>query len=167
MSLNIPRRTYADLYGPTVGDRVRLADTELIIEVERDYTTYGDEITFGGGKVIRDGMGQSSRATREGEHGALDLVINKIDLAPHVGASLEVMERDFLRMRPGRPFIFTNLKSEAGAREIKRWLEDQLKTPPEERRSIVDAHVPQPHHHHSHTHDYSHEKQRGTRNDER
>src|SRR5689334_7341603 len=75
MSLGIPRRTYADLYGPTTGDRVRLADSELIIEVERDYTTYGDEVTFGGGKVIRDGMGQSSRAVREAETGALDLVI--------------------------------------------------------------------------------------------
>ncbi len=75
MSLRIPRSTYADLYGPTVGDRVRLADTDLIIEVEQDFTTYGDEITFGGGKVIRDGMGQSSRATREGTHGVLDLVI--------------------------------------------------------------------------------------------
>lgn len=73
MSLIIPRRTYADLYGPTTGDCVRLADSELIIEVERDFTTYGDEITFGGGKVIRDGMGQSSRATRES--GVLDLVI--------------------------------------------------------------------------------------------
>ena len=59
MSLSIPRRTYADLYGPTTGDRVRLADTELIVEVEKDFTVYGDEITFGGGKVIRDGMGQS------------------------------------------------------------------------------------------------------------
>ncbi|GAC1619873.1 MAG: urease subunit alpha [Ktedonobacteraceae bacterium] len=75
MSLKISRSTYADLYGPTVGDRVRLADTDLIIEVEQDFTTYGDEITFGGGKVIRDGMGQSSRATREGTNGALDLVI--------------------------------------------------------------------------------------------
>lgn len=75
MSLHIPRQTYADLYGPTVGDRVRLADTDLVIEVEQDFTTYGDEITFGGGKVIRDGMGQSSRATREGVNGALDLVI--------------------------------------------------------------------------------------------
>src|SRR5262245_48815634 len=75
MGLNISRRTYADLYGPTTGDRVRLADSELIIEVEKDFTTYGDEITFGGGKVIRDGMGQSSRATREGVNGALDLVI--------------------------------------------------------------------------------------------
>src|SRR6202048_281614 len=75
MSLNIPRRTYADLYGPTTGDRVRLADTELLIEVEKDFTVYGDEVTFGGGKVIRDGMGQSSRATREATNGALDLVI--------------------------------------------------------------------------------------------
>ena len=75
MSLNIPRRTYADLYGPTTGDRVRLADTDLIVEVEKDFTTYGDEITFGGGKVIRDGMGQSSRAARETEKGVLDLVI--------------------------------------------------------------------------------------------
>ena len=75
MSLKIPRSIYADLYGPTAGDRVRLADTELIIEVEKDFTVYGDEITFGGGKVIRDGMGQSSQATREGTHGTLDLVM--------------------------------------------------------------------------------------------
>src|SRR3989454_7793228 len=73
MSLSIPRRTYADLYGPTTGDRVRLADTDLMIEVENDFAAYGDEITFGGGKVIRDGMGQSARATRA--KGALDLVI--------------------------------------------------------------------------------------------
>jgi urease alpha subunit len=51
--------TYADLYGPTTGDRVRLGDTDLVIEVEKDFAVYGDEITFGGGKVIRDGMGQS------------------------------------------------------------------------------------------------------------
>src|SRR6202171_2449802 len=85
MSLNIPRRIYADLYGPTTGDRVRLADTELIIEVEKDFTTYGDEITFGGGKVIRDGMGQSSRAIREGAHGALDLVITNALIIDHWG----------------------------------------------------------------------------------
>src|SRR3954464_8569429 len=85
MSLNIPRRTYADLYGPTTGDRVRLADTELIVEVERDFTTYGDEVTFGGGKVIRDGMGQSSGATRAGEHGALDLVITNALIIDHWG----------------------------------------------------------------------------------
>ncbi len=85
MSLRIPRRTYADLYGPTTGDRVRLADTELIIEVEKDFTVYGDEITFGGGKVIRDGMGQSSRATREGVNGALDLVITNALIIDHWG----------------------------------------------------------------------------------
>ncbi len=85
MSLNIPRRTYADLYGPTTGDRVRLADTELIIEVEKDFTVYGDEITFGGGKVIRDGMGQSSRATREGVNGTLDLVITNALIIDHWG----------------------------------------------------------------------------------
>src|SRR5256885_7719948 len=85
MSLNIPRRTYADLYGPTTGDRVRLADTELIIEVEKDFTVYGDEITFGGGKVIRDGMGQCSMATREGVHGALDLVITNALIIDHWG----------------------------------------------------------------------------------
>jgi len=83
MTLNIPRRTYADLYGPTTGDRVRLADTELIVEVEHDYTVYGDEITFGGGKVIRDGMGQSSSATRAG--GALDLVITNALIIDHWG----------------------------------------------------------------------------------
>jgi urease subunit alpha len=85
MSVKIPRRTYADLYGPTRGDRVRLADTELIAEVERDYAVYGDEITFGGGKVIRDGMGQSSTATRESEHGALDLVITNALIIDHWG----------------------------------------------------------------------------------
>lgn len=85
MSLRIPRRTYADLYGPTTGDRVRLADTELIIEVEQDYTVYGDEITFGGGKVIRDGMGQSSGAIREETNGALDLVITNALILDHWG----------------------------------------------------------------------------------
>jgi len=85
MSTRLPRRAYADLYGPTTGDRVRLADTDLIVEVERDSTVYGDEITFGGGKVIRDGMGQSSRATRESEHGVLDLVITNALIIDHWG----------------------------------------------------------------------------------
>ncbi len=85
MSHNISRRTYADLYGPTTGDRVRLADTELVLEVERDFTVYGDEITFGGGKTIRDGMGQSSRALRESRPGALDLVITNALIVDHWG----------------------------------------------------------------------------------
>lgn len=80
MSLWIPRRTYADLYGPTKGDRLRLADTELIIEIERDFAHYGDEITFGGGKVIRDGMGQSSSS-----HDVLDLVITNAIIIDHWG----------------------------------------------------------------------------------
>ncbi len=72
MPTTISRKAYADMYGPTTGDRVRLADTELWIEVEKDLTTYGEEVKFGGGKVIRDGMGQS-QATRAG--GAVDTVI--------------------------------------------------------------------------------------------
>ena len=56
---SIDRTAYAEMFGPTTGDRVRLADTELWLEVEKDYTTYGEEVKFGGGKVIRDGMGQS------------------------------------------------------------------------------------------------------------
>jgi urease subunit alpha len=85
MTLKIPRRTYADLYGPTKGDRIRLADTDLIIEIEKDFTHYGDEITFGGGKVIRDGMGQSSTAIRETKPGALDLVITNAVILDHWG----------------------------------------------------------------------------------
>jgi urease subunit alpha len=60
----ISRAAYADMFGPTAGDRVRLADTELFVEVERDLTTYGEEVKFGGGKVIRDGMGQSQVTAR-------------------------------------------------------------------------------------------------------
>src|SRR2546427_5938723 len=71
--MKIDRHTYASHYGPTTGDRVRLGDTGLIIEVESDRTVYGDESKFGGGKVIRDGMGQSPEATRAS--GAPDLVI--------------------------------------------------------------------------------------------
>jgi urease subunit alpha len=86
MTLKIPAHVYADLYGPTTGDRIRLADTDLIIEIEKDFTSYGDEITFGGGKVIRDGMGQSSRQGREAEYGgALDLVITNAVILDHWG----------------------------------------------------------------------------------
>jgi urease subunit alpha len=65
MSTKITRQAYAEMFGPTTGDRVRLADTELIIEVEKDYTIYGEEVKFGGGKVIRDGMGQGQRVSAE------------------------------------------------------------------------------------------------------
>ena len=66
MSFEIPRRQYADLYGPTAGDAIRLADTDLFLEIEKDLTVYGEEMVFGGGKVIRDGMGQNGQVTRDG-----------------------------------------------------------------------------------------------------
>ena len=77
----IDRRAYAEMYGPTVGDRVRLADTELIIEVERDLTIYGEEVKFGGGKVIRDGMGQSQRIAAE----VVDTIITNALIVDHWG----------------------------------------------------------------------------------
>src|ERR1700757_3878329 len=81
--MRIDRHSYADHYGPTTGDRVRLGDTGLIIEVEGDRTLYGDEVKFGGGKVIRDGMGQSPEATRAG--GAPDLVITNALILDYTG----------------------------------------------------------------------------------
>jgi urease subunit alpha len=78
----ITRRAYADMFGPTTGDRVRLADTELFVEVENDFTIYGDEVKFGGGKVIRDGMGQSQRSNAEG---AVDTVITNALIIDHWG----------------------------------------------------------------------------------
>ena len=83
MSLSINRTKYASLFGPTVGDKVRLADTELFIEIEKDHTVYGDEVKFGGGKTIRDGMGQSATATRN--EGVLDLVITGVIIIDHWG----------------------------------------------------------------------------------
>ena len=82
MPARISRSTYADMYGPTTGDKVRLADTELFIEVEKDLTIYGEEVKFGGGKVIRDGMGQS-QATRA--QGAVDTVITNALIVDHTG----------------------------------------------------------------------------------
>ena len=82
MPREISRADYAAMYGPTTGDRVRLADTDLVIEVERDFTTYGEEVKFGGGKVIRDGMGQS-QATRLS--GAVDTVITNALIVDHTG----------------------------------------------------------------------------------
>ncbi|HEV2507183.1 MAG TPA: urease subunit alpha [Mesorhizobium sp.] len=82
MPARISRATYAQMYGPTTGDRVRLADTELFIEVERDFTTYGEEVKFGGGKVIRDGMGQSQVSRAEG---AMDTVITNALIVDHTG----------------------------------------------------------------------------------
>jgi urease subunit alpha len=78
----ITRRAYADMFGPTTGDRVRLADTELFVEVENDFCSYGEEVKFGGGKVIRDGMGQSQRTNAEG---AVDTVITNALIIDHWG----------------------------------------------------------------------------------
>src|SRR5687767_12812 len=79
--MKIGRQAYAEMFGPTVGDRVRLADTELWIEVEKDFTTYGEEVKFGGGKVIRDGMGQSQRTSKD----TADTVITNALIVDHWG----------------------------------------------------------------------------------
>jgi urease accessory protein len=87
------------------------------------------------------------------------LLINKIDLAPFVGASLEVMERDARNQRGERPFIFTNLKDGTGLDGVINWLEARLQAPPEQRRTIIDAHAPyvgQPHSHDEHDHTHEH-----------
>ena len=81
--MKINRIKYANMYGPTTGDKVRLGDTELFIEIEKDFTVYGDEAKFGGGKTIRDGMAQSARATRS--EGVLDLVITSVMIVDHWG----------------------------------------------------------------------------------
>ncbi len=82
MSVRMKRAAYADMFGPTTGDRVRLADTDLIIEVEKDFTVYGEEVKFGGGKVIRDGMGQSQLTNKQG---AVDTVITNALILDHWG----------------------------------------------------------------------------------
>lgn len=106
MSYRMPRRTYAQTYGPTVGDRIRLADTELFIEVERDYTTYGDEVKFGGGKVIRDGMGQSPISNADG---AVDLVITNaliLDWWGIVKADIGIKDGKIFKLgKAGNPYI--------------------------------------------------------------
>lgn len=81
MTLRLSRRAYAEMYGPTTGDRIRLADTELLIEVERDHTLYGEEVKFGGGKVIRDGMGQSQLPAAD----VADTVITNAVILDHWG----------------------------------------------------------------------------------
>ena len=79
--MKISRQAYAEMFGPTAGDRIRLADTELIIEIEKDFTVYGEEVKFGGGKVIRDGMGQSQRTIKD----AVDTVITNAVILDHWG----------------------------------------------------------------------------------
>ncbi|NEO53149.1 MAG: urease subunit alpha [Okeania sp. SIO3B5] len=110
MAYRINRRAYAETYGPTIGDRVRLADTELFIEVEQDYTTYGDEVKFGGGKVIRDGMGQSPIANADG---AVVLVITNaliLDWWGIVKADIGIKDGKICKIgKAGNPYIQDNI----------------------------------------------------------
>ncbi|MEP0857350.1 urease subunit alpha [Trichocoleus sp. DQ-U1] len=110
MSYRMDRRAYAETYGPTVGDRVRLADTELFIEVEQDFTTYGDEVKFGGGKVIRDGMGQSPISNADG---AVDLVITNaliLDWWGIVKADIGIKDGNIFKIgKAGNPYIQDNV----------------------------------------------------------
>ena len=82
MPMKMSRAAYADMFGPTTGDKVRLADTDLIVEVEKDFTTYGEEVKFGGGKVIRDGMGQAQTSRADG---AVDTVITNALIIDYTG----------------------------------------------------------------------------------
>ncbi|MBD2187013.1 urease subunit alpha [Pseudanabaena mucicola] len=110
MSYRMSRRAYAETYGATVGDKVRLADTELFIEVERDYTTYGDEVKFGGGKVIRDGMGQSPITNA---NGAVDLAITNaliLDWWGVVKADVGIKDGKIVAIgKAGNPYIQDNV----------------------------------------------------------
>jgi urease subunit alpha len=110
MGYKMDRRAYAETFGPTVGDRIRLADTELIIEVETDYTNYGDEVKFGGGKVIRDGMGQSPISR---EDGAVDLVITNaliVDWWGIVKADVGIKDGKIYKIgKAGNPYIQDNI----------------------------------------------------------
>ncbi|MDJ0743593.1 MAG: urease subunit alpha [Xenococcaceae cyanobacterium MO_167.B27] len=116
MSYRMKRSAYADTYGATTGDRVRLADTELFIEVERDYTTYGDEVKFGGGKVIRDGMGQSPISR---EDGAVDTVITNaliLDWWGVVKADVGIKDGKIFKIgKAGNPYIQDNVDIIIGA----------------------------------------------------
>ncbi|MBN3926476.1 urease subunit alpha [Nostoc sp. NMS4] len=110
MPYRMDRRAYAETYGPTVGDRIRLADTELFIEVEQDFTNYGDEVKFGGGKVIRDGMGQSPISNADG---AVDLVITNaliLDWWGIVKADIGIKDGKIFKIgKAGNPYIQDNI----------------------------------------------------------
>jgi urease subunit alpha len=110
MPYRMSRRAYAETFGPTVGDRIRLADTELFIEVEQDFTTYGDEVKFGGGKVIRDGMGQSPISNADG---AVDLVITNaliLDWWGVVKADIGIKDGKIFKIgKAGNPYIQDNV----------------------------------------------------------
>src|ERR1051326_7642427 len=105
MPAKISRAVYADMFGPTTVDRLRLADTDLIIEVEKDFTIYGEEVKFGGGKVIRDGMGQSQITNRQG---AADSVITNAVILDHWGivkADVGIKDGGSIVIGPGTEVI--------------------------------------------------------------
>ncbi|PSO65903.1 MAG: urease subunit alpha [Cyanobacteria bacterium QH_2_48_84] len=116
MSYRVDRRAYAETFGPTVGDHIRLADTELFIAVEQDYTTYGEEVKFGGGKVIRDGMGQSPISRADG---AVDLVITNaliLDWWGVVKADIGIKNGKIFKIgKAGNPYIQDNVDIIIGA----------------------------------------------------
>ncbi len=138
MTLNIPRKQYVDLYGPTAGDKVRLADSALIIEIEKDLITYGDELVFGGGKTVRDGMGQASGAFGKD---ALDMVItNAIVLDPILGIiKCDIGIKDGLIVgvgKAGNPNIMNNVDMTVSSATEVIAGEHTICTP-----GIIDTHI--------------------------
>jgi urease subunit alpha len=117
MSFKMPRKQYAQMYGPTTGDSIRLADTDLFIRVEKDYTTYGEEVVFGGGKVIRDGMGQHPLVTRD--DGTPDVVITNAVILDYTGiykADIGIRDGKIAAIgKAGNPLIMDNVDIIIGA----------------------------------------------------
>jgi urease subunit alpha len=117
MSFKMPRKQYAQMYGPTTGDSIRLADTDLFIRVEKDYTTYGEEVVFGGGKVIRDGMGQHPLVTRD--DGTPDVVITNAVILDYTGiykADIGIRDGKIAAIgKAGNPLIMDNVDIVIGA----------------------------------------------------
>ncbi|MEH7379513.1 urease subunit alpha [Bacillus sp. JJ1533] len=117
MSFRMSRKQYAEMFGPTTGDSIRLADTDIFIQIEKDYTTYGEEVVFGGGKVIRDGMGQHPLATR-GE-GVADTVITNVVILDYTGivkADLAIRDGKIYKIgKSGNPLVMDNVDIIIGA----------------------------------------------------
>ncbi|MCM3650828.1 urease subunit alpha [Metabacillus litoralis] len=117
MSFKMSRKQYAQMYGPTTGDAIRLADTDLFIQVEKDYTTYGEEVVFGGGKVIRDGMGQHPLVTRD--DGVPDVVITNAVILDYTGiykADIGIRDGKIAGIgKAGNPLIMDNVDIVIGA----------------------------------------------------
>lgn len=117
MSFKMSRKQYAEMYGPTTGDSIRLADTDLVIQIEKDYTTYGEEVIFGGGKVIRDGMGQHPLATRE--DGVPDVVITNAVILDYTGiykADIAIRDGKIAGIgKAGNPLVMDNVDIVIGA----------------------------------------------------